>query len=379
MINLEFFDVRNIIKKVPDAQIYMIHGERTNGKTYSSLSYALDNVLLGEQFVYVRRFADAIRPMYMNRLFNGNIKTGDVANHLNKLGYEGIEYYSGAFYPLVTSEKGKSVRTNPPLGFTMAINTWENAKGGSLPDVTTVIFDEYLTRKYYLPNEPVLFENVISSIVRQRDNVKIIMLANTVSWSCPYYNEWGLNHVREMNQGTYDIYQSGDGKRKIVVCYTEHKGAKASDIYFNYDNPRSRMIVDGTWETAMYPRIPEDLTGWVKGQPSYIQSLDGWCIKLEPAQTPDGMAVLLVWDNGRTLVTSQPPYIDQRYKDRIVYTDTFYPCSNVKMALTKHTDSYSRFIFECLKQGRVFYANNTVGENLRNYLKFSTQYTPIPN
>lgn len=374
----KYFDVRSVLKEVPDANYYIFQGERSNGKTYSALSYALDRfVENGEQFVYVRRYSDSISARYMRLLFNGNEKTGDVRNHLNQLGYDSIEFYSSMFWATIVNEKKKTERVCP-IGYTMSINTWETAKGGSMPEVTTIIFDEYLTRKYYLPNEPVLFENLVSSIVRDRDNVRVIMLANTVSWSCPYYTEWGLTHVRDMKQGTFDVYGTGDGKRKIVMCYTEHAGPKKSDVYFNYDNPRSRMITEGVWETAMYPRIPEVLDGWTMGQSSYIQSIDGWCVKLQPAQTPDGMPVLLIWDNGKSLVTNEPPYIDKRFKDKIIYTDMFYPCANVRMAITKHNDPYSIFILTCLKQGRVFYQNNTVGENVRNYLKFSTSYSPIP-
>ena len=376
---MKFFDVRKLIEEVPDAQYYVVIGERSNGKTYSSLSYAIENyVERGEQFVYVRRLSESVRVAYMRLLFNGMRKTGELQRQLNKIGFADLDFYSGAFWPLVTSETGKLERLQTPMGYTMSINTWETAKGGSMPDVTTIIFDEFLTRKYYLPNEPILFENLVSSIVRENDNVKVIMLANTVSWSAPYFAEWGIGHIRDLKQGTYDIYQSNDGGRKIVVCYTEHAGAKKSDVYFNFDNPRSRMIVDGTWETAMYPRIPENLDGWCKGEPSYICSSDGFSVKLEPAQTQDGLSVLLCWDCNRELVTSEPPYVDQRFKDRIIYTDHFVPASNVKMAITKHSDRYSVFVMDCLKQGRVFYANNTVGENVRNYLKFSMSYTPVP-
>lgn len=377
---VNFFDVRNVIKEVPDAQIYMFIGERSNGKTYSSLSYALDNYVKdGGRFAYVRRLSESTRVKYMRELFNGNVATGDVNKHLKHLGYDGITFFSGCFFPYVVGEKGKYERLETPIGYTFSINTWETSKGASFPEITSIIFDEFLTRQYYLPNEPALFENLVSSIVRQRANVKIIMLANTVSWTAPYFTEWGLNHVREMSQGSYDIYQTGDNARKIVVCYTEHSGAKESDVFFNYDNPRSRMITSGVWETAMYPPIPENLDDWTTGEPCYIQSIEGWSLKIIPAQTPDGMEVILVYDNGREIIHIDAPYIDTRYKDRIVYTDYFYPCANCKMALTKHNDDYSKFIALCLKQGRVFYSNNTVGENLRNYLKFSTTYSPIPN
>lgn len=376
----KFFDVRTIIEKVPDAQFYMFIGERSNGKTYSALSYALDRFAEhGERFAYVRRLSESTRAKYMRELFNGNAATGDVQQHMKRAGYEGIRFYSSCFFPTTVGEKGKLVMADDPMGYTFSINTWETSKGASFPEVTTVIFDEFLTRQYYLPNEPTLFENLLSSIVRQRSNVRVLMLANTVSWTAPYFSEWGLNHVREMKQGSFDIYQTGDGARKIVVCYTEHANTKESDVYFNYDNPRSRMITDGVWETAMYPKVPDDITGWSKGEPSYVQSIDGWTLKLQPAVTPDGLEVLLVFDNGRKILEPDAPYINKKYRDRIVYTDYFYPCANCKLALTKHTDSYSKFLQVCLREGRVFYMNNTVGENMRNYLKFSMSYSPIPN
>lgn len=374
---MKWFNIKDLLNEVPDAHIYMVFGERSNGKTYSTLQYAVEQfVEHDKKFVYVRRLAEMVRMTYMRNLFTGNRKTGALQQELKKLGLEDIGYYSAAFWPMVRDEKRKLIRLEQPCGYTLAISTWETAKGASIPNVGTIIFDEFLTRGAYLPDEPVMFENLISSIVREEANAKVIMLANTVSWNAPYFREWGLNHIRDMKQGTYQVYQTGDNKRKIVVCYTEQAGTKASDVYFNYDNPRSRMITSGVWETAEYPRIPTQVGDWEKGIPCYVQSIDDWTIKIQPAVTPDGMEVLLIFDNGRKLIDENG--MDVRYKDRIVYTDMFYPYMNCKFCITKHNDPYSKFILNCLKQGRVFYQNNTVGEYLRAYLIFSTKYTPIP-
>lgn len=375
---MKWFNIKDLLTEVPDAQIYMVFGERSNGKTYSALQYAVEEYIEhGKRFTYVRRLAEMVRMTYMRNLFNGNRKTGALTRELNKMGMEDIRYYSSAFWPMVRDEKHKLIRMDEPCGYTFAISTWETAKGASILNPGPIIFDEFLTRGAYLPDEPVMFENLISSIVREEDSVKVIMLANTVSWSAPYFREWGLNHVREMKQGSYQTYTSGDNKRKIVVCYAEHAGSKASDVYFNYDNPRSRMITSGVWETAEYPRIPTQVGNWEKGIPCYVQSIDEWTIKIQPAMTPDGMEVILVFDNGRRLIDENG--MDTRYSDRIVYTDFFYPYINCKFCITKHNDDYTRYILSCLKQGRVFYQNNTVGEYLRQYLMFSTRYTPIPN
>ncbi len=374
---MKWFNIKDLLSEVPDAHIYMVFGERSNGKTYSTLQYAIEQyVETGRTFVYVRRLAEMVRMTYMRNLFTGNKKTGALQNEFKKMGWDDIGYYSSAFWPMVRDEKRKLTRLDMPCGYTMAISTWETAKGASIPNVGTIIFDEFLTRGAYLPDEPVMFENLISSIVREEANVKVIMLANTVSWTAPYFREWGLNHIRNIEQGTFQVYQTGDNKRKVVVCYAEHAGAKASDVYYNYDNPRSRMITSGVWETAEYPRIPSDMGKWELGVPCYVQSIDEWTIKLQPAMTEDGMEVLLVYDNGRKLIDSNG--MDTRYKDRIVYTDMFYPYVNCKFCITKHNDLYSKFILNALRQGRVFYQNNTVGEYLRSYLIFSTKYTPIP-
>ena len=375
---MKYFDVETVINQVPDAHIYMFIGERSNGKTYSALRYGIKQyVENGKRFVYVRRLAEMIRMVYMRNLFTGNKKTGDLYKQLNQLGYDDLSYYAGAFWGMHYNEKRKLERIDDPIGYTSAISTWETSKGGYLPDLGTVIFDEFLTRGTYLPNEPVLFENLISSLVRTEDNAKVLMLANTVSWNAPYFREWGLNHVKDMRQGTFDVYNSGDGKRKIVVCYTEHTGPKKSDVYFNYDNPRSRMITEGVWETADYPKIPEDISEWIQGIPSYVQSADGWTIKLVPVALPDGMECLLVFDNNRKLIDENG--VDKRYRNRLIYTDIFYPYANCKLAITKHNDDMTKFILTALKQGRVFYQNNTVGEYMRNYLIFSQKYSPIPS
>lgn len=375
---MKYFDVREVMKEVPDAQIYMFIGERSNGKTHSALSYALDRYIdNGERFVYIRRLAESLKVSYMRNLFNGNKKSGDLMEHLKHFGYEDITFYSSCFWPVIVGEKNKRVRVDEIIGYTQAISTWETGKGGSLYNVKTIIFDEFLTRGMYLPDEPTLFENLISSIVRDDDTAKVIMLANTVSWTCPYFREWGLNHVRDMAQGTYDVYSSGDGKRKIVVCYTEHSGPKASDVFFNYDNPRSRMITDGVWETAEYPRMPDNIKDWYHGEPCYIQSIEGWTARIEPVAMPDGMECICIYASKWTPITKDG--IDKRFQDRVIYTDYFYPYANCRMAMTKHRDKLTAFICECLREGRVFYQNNEVGENIRNYLKFSKSYNPIAN
>lgn len=370
----KWFDVRDIMKAVPDANIYIIVGERTGGKTYSSLSVCLDRLVdFNYNFVYVRRLAESLRLQYMRNLFTGNRKTGDLKAHISKFGWLDLGFYSGAFWGMVENENGKLQRVTNPCGYTMAISTWETAKGGSIPYAKTIVFDEFLTRGSYFYNEPAEFENLISSVFREEGDGKVIMLGNTVSWNCPYFRHFGIDNIREIEQGTYGVYTKGS--RKIVLCYAPHIEGRASDIFFDADNTHSRMILKGTWETNDYAKLPEYIGNWYKGTPCYIQSMEGWTVKLVPASAPDGMECLLAFNNRRQLIDADG--VDPRYKDRIIYTDVFYPYVNCRMAMTKHGDRFTTFLIKCFKQGRVFYQTDEVGENIRNYLKWSNTYSPV--
>src|SRR5699024_5250425 len=123
----------------------------------------------------------------------------------------------------------------------------EHDKSTAYPKVKTIFFDEFLTRQYYLPDEFVTFMNVVSTIVRQRDDVIIFMCGNTVNQYCPYFTEMGLTHVKEMNKGVIEVYKYGESRLKVAVEYADSisKSGKPSDVYFAFDNPNLQMITGG--------------------------------------------------------------------------------------------------------------------------------------
>ena len=102
-----------------------------------------------------------------------------------------------------------------------------------------------------------LFMNLLSTIIRQRDNVRVYMLGNTVNKFCPYFTEMGLKQVPFMEQGTIDIYRFGEHGAIVAVEYcstiVQHK---ASNKYFCFDNQNLQMITGGKWELAVYPHLP---------------------------------------------------------------------------------------------------------------------------
>lgn len=364
---MKYYTIRTLIKKYPKAKYYMAIGERSNGKTYSSLDYCLENFLTNqEQFAYLRRWGEDIRKSAIDQLFSAHIENGRLKELTSGI-FNSINYTGKKFYLTNIEEDGKSTVLDRPLGFAFDLNSAEHYKSISFPGITTIIFDEFLSRNGYLPNEYILFCNVLSTIIRDRDNVKIIMLGNTVNKYCPYFAEMGLTHVAEQQQGTIDEYRYTNEKLSVVVEYcesTKKRGGKKSDVYFAFDNPQLQMITAGSWEIAIYPHLKE----------RYLPK--------------EAIATFFIMFEGVTLhcdiVVSDTDYFMYVHRKTTAIknedTDIIY-CTesdrrwNHRVGLHGQHDKLSRTVLLLIDENRVFYSSNDIGEILRNYLMWSQNYS----
>lgn len=373
---MKYYDVANLIKSYPKAHYYVVFGERSNGKTYSALKYALErNVALGEQFAYLRRMGEDIRKSELMQLFSAH-ESENFISSLTGGEWTRVVIVNKRFYFERTeinessqTKPEKIIRSEEPIGFAFDLNSMEHYKSISFPKIRTVIFDEFLSRTGYLPNEFLLFTNTLSTIIRQRDDVKIIMLGNTVSKYCPYFSEMGLTHIKQQVQGTIDVYNYGNSKLQVVVEYTESsstRGGKKSDIYFAFDNPELKMITSGSWEIAIYPHLE------IKYRPKDVAC--NFFIEFD-REIIHGELVYLETGPFIFFHRKTTPIKDET-KD-IVYTTRNSQRYNYKMGLTKHTDKLSTTIIKLLRENRAFYSENEVGEIVRNYLKWSISYSML--
>ena len=242
-------------------QYNMIIGERSNGKTYGALKKIIENYISrGEKGAYIRRYKEDYRGKRGDALFESIEKDGLISELTDGL-YDGVKYQSGRWYLSKFDEKTqKKIIGDDPFCYGFAISDMEHDKSTSYPDVTIIVFDEFLTRGFYLQNEFVLFMNTLSTIIRHRNNVTIYMLGNTVNKFAPYFVEMGLKHVGSMEKGQIDVYTYGSSKLRVAVeyCASPKKEGKKSDIYFAFDNPSLQLITGGAWEIDLYPHCPVD-------------------------------------------------------------------------------------------------------------------------
>ena len=333
-------------------------GERSNGKTYAVDKLGIVNFAKrGEQMAIVRRWQDDFTGKRGATMFDALVANDEISKATGGE-WTGVFYYGSRWFFCRFDEDGKRITHEKPFAYGFSVSSMEHDKSTSYPDITTVLFDEFITRTAYIPDEFVLFMNVISTIVRHRTNVRIFMLGNTVNRYCPYFKEMGLSHVKDMKPGSIDVYRYGDSELKVAVEYcAPNTQGKESDFYFAFDNPKLNMITGGTWEIDIYPHCP------VRYQPkdivfTYFIQFAGDLLQCEIVKH-DLMEF--------TFIHRKTTPLKDENRD-IVYTPEFDARPNFKRKITKPRDRLEQRIAEFYSRDKVFYQDNEVGEIVRNYL-----------
>lgn len=353
---MKFYSLKNILAK--NARYNIIFGERSNGKTYSVLEYALKEfVKTGGQLAIVRRWQDDFTGKRGMTMFDGIVNNRVVAKITNNE-WTGIYYYGSRWFLCKYDESGKRITMDAPFAYGFSITAMEHDKSTSYPRITTVLFDEFLTRDAYITDEFVLFMNVLSTIIRHRTDVKIFMLGNTVNQYCPYFKEMGLKHISKIKPGEINVYTYGDSGLKVAVEYTmPNKSGKASDIYFAFDNPKLHMITGGAWEMAIYPHCP------IKYVPAdivftYFIIFDDTTLQCD---------IIMHEDHNFTFIHRKTTPL--KYPDvDLIYSTEFNSLPNWRRKITRPTSNIERKIAEYYTCDKIFYADNDIGEIVRNYL-----------
>lgn len=358
----EHYTLQPILKE--KAHYNLIIGERSNGKTYATLLECLSRyVKHSYEAAYIRRMQEDFVGKRGAGLFQPLVENNEVAN-LTDGQWTDIYYYASRWW-LCRYEEGKKgperVTDKNPFMYGFAISQMEHEKGTGYPNVKNIIFDEFITRTAYLRDEFVLFMNVLSTIIRSRDDVQIFMLGNTVNKYCPYFEEMGLRHVRDMKQGEIDVYrlkhQSGKVLRVAVEYCKPFEKGKKSDFYFAFDNQKLEMITGGVWEIDLYPHCP------YKYKPKDIQftyfiDFDDNLLQCE-----------IVFLDGLTFTFIHRKTTPIKDEDNdLIYSTKFDARPNWRRRITVTTLDVEKRIYSYFITEKVFYQDNEVGEVVRNYL-----------
>lgn len=352
----KYYDRNPIMSK--NCTYNLIIGKRSNGKTYSLFQLGLEQyVTTGAQMALVRRWREDFVGKRGTVMFDALVNNKEVEK-LTKGEWTGVSYYASKWY-LSRMEDGKVIKDEKPFCFAFSLSEMEHDKSTSYPGIKLICFDEFISRMGYLTDEFVLFCNVVSTIIRDRTDVKIFMLGNTVNKYCPYFNEMGLNHIRQMKPGDIDIYTYGDSQLRVAVeyCSDGEKQKKNNDYYFAFDNPKLKMITSGAWEIDVYPHLP------IKYKPkdivfTYFIEFNSDLLQCEVIQTED---TVFTYIHKKTTPLQDPDH-------DIIYSTKNMPGRNYRKNLLKPVDPIDKRITNFFYAYKVFYQDNEIGEIVRNYI-----------
>lgn len=173
-----------------NALINFIVGNRGGGKSYGAKKRCVENFInKGEQFGYIRRYRDDLKKPLEQ--FYKDISQ-EFPNHECKVEGEKV-------YIRLKTEDTKQKWTEKDLaGYGFSLSTANNKKSMSYPDITMLIFDEFLLEEgnqRYLPNEVEKLLNLYETVARPgsgHKRVSLWLLGNAISVTNPYFLYFGL-------------------------------------------------------------------------------------------------------------------------------------------------------------------------------------------
>lgn len=264
-----------------DAQYNLIYGERSNGKSYDikhkyGLEYFVNknpdlfkegvenyNVLnITGRFVLTRREKEELK----NERVESYFADCDIEKITNKK-YNIIKVYRGEIYFAKYDINTGKDKLGVKIGYVIPLSLEQNYAGSSFLDVDNIIFEEFMSRKGYLRNEPTKLQNLYSTIDRKRGTTKVWMVGNTISRICPYLTSWGLiDLVKTNEQGTLftkelEVGSDKDTNKKLYVKlaveFCESTGVTSWAFGEHAD-----MLNTGSWQTDKQPTLSDSFKNY---------------------------------------------------------------------------------------------------------------------
>lgn len=232
MSNIEWYDIRK--KKL--AAINIIIGGRGIGKTYSALSYVIES---GKPFIYLRNTDVQMKECLTT--FGNPFKRWNHDHNRN------IFFRSERSHALIYDGDDES---GQPIGYGMALSTFENLRGVDLSDVVYVVFDEFIEKRSLSFKQFECFISFYETVNRNRellgeDPLCCILLSNSQKLANPILAGYGLIPTIEgMIRRGEKIFRNGalylelpssnvSELKKQTANYTLINGTKIADEALN--------------------------------------------------------------------------------------------------------------------------------------------------
>lgn len=238
----------------------VILGQRSNGKSFAVKEDIIKNCLEnGEEFAYIRRYKEDCKQYMVEEYFADIIRDKKGKEHLkewSKGEYNFISTFQQGIYLSKIDENGKVTR-GKRLGRMFAVSWATHYKSLSFPDITTAVYEEFVTDSCYLENEVKIFMNLISTIFRE-SKAKVYLVGNTVSRINPFFSEWQLVRIPKQKINSVDVYnyhyndENGDEQTASISVYLTHSTNINSGMFFGN---AAKAITSSVWDSDEHPHL----------------------------------------------------------------------------------------------------------------------------
>ena len=238
------------------------------------------------------------------------------------------------------------------VGEVFALSTATHYKSTGHPYIKWIIFEEFITDTNYLPNEPLRLQNLISTICRKDDKVRIWLIGNTLSRVCPYFAEWGLKNIRKQKVGTIDVYHHYNTEGDVIDIAVEHcpPSPHKSKLFFGR---AAKSIQGGAWQTGEYPHLPDDYDKFTECYSLTYESIDRFKFRVK----------LMIHEEEGYLITYIYPQSDNKSDLERKITSAY--STDILTTPTIRPDKYKAeaIIAECFRDNKVVYSDNQTAQD----------------
>ena len=351
--------------------------KRGTGKTTNVLIELLkDYYIDGSEIALIKRYERDFIVM-QDDIF------GTIVNELNYISkltddeYNTITWIKGKGYLSYIDDDGKvSRRDTKPCIHTFVLKQSSRYKSTGYPNIKYILFDEFIDENAeYLPREVNKFSSILSTIIRDRDNVRIIMLGNPTP-DCPYFEYYGLYNIYDMKAGDVNIYKMKKLNKELkfavhMINQGNPETLRDGDVYFCFGDGSLNMLShDGEWAIDNYPELPDDI------RYKYSDIIFTFYVYygLSPFTNPMQGDVVIKRD-GNNLVRfiymhRVDPLTPINEEDSLIYSPDVSPYNNFVRRINNPNKPREQIVWDLICDEKVFYDGNQIGANLDSYIRW---------
>lgn len=343
---------KDIAKLSNECDYLILYSNRNTGKSYATKEFLLSNAYnKGEEFIYLRRGKQETKDIDSVDYF-----TDMDVSKITKGEFQYVNVFRKRIYFAVADDDGKIINKKK-IGYVCDLYSMETKKSLMYPKVSTIVYEEFITDRYYLPNESDTLLNFVSSVFRDRKGF-VLLIGNKISKFNPYVQEWNLSGMMKQETGTVDTYRIPDenGNEVVIKSWNIPPLEESSGMFFGL----SAKNIDGdSYKVEKQNKLDDEIDNFKTVYTVAVDVQNMKYLMLFLQHKTDSARVTWYVLPKSTPIKKGTRTITDKFSTDLKTTSGFVPLSPQEGRL-----------FDYIKKGKIAYLNNMVGTEFKQALKF---------